>query len=324
MAADSTRIVNYSQPRDDVEQALDVVFVHGLGGDAILTWRSGEDTWLEWLADDFPEAAIWSLGYPADNTKWTSRGNGMSLPDRVHTLMNRLLDHGIGTRRTLFVCHSLGGLVVKQMLRKSLDLRIADLSLVADSTVAVAFLATPHSGSTLASFAGVFPLSRPTRATLALRAHCPHLKDLGDWYRQNAELMGISTSAYYESRRLKKWIRTVTVVNPTSADPGVTGCVAVAIDADHVTIAKPASRDADVYLGISRLISSKLREAVAAPPSNRIDVTEILSEAIKPPEALVQAIREIEALRDLDLLDPGEVSQAKLGIVKNFYGATGD
>lgn len=247
----------------------------------------------------------------------------MALPDRVHTLMNRLLDHGIGTRRTLFVCHSLGGLVVKQILRKSVELQIADLALVARSTVAVAFLATPHSGSSLASFAGVFPLSRPTKTMLALRAHCPHLKDLGDWYRQNADPLGISTAAYYESRGVRKWIRRVTVVNSTSADPGVTGCVAIAIDADHLTIAKPTSRDADVYLGISRLISAQLREAADASAPATGDAADLLAKASDAPEALIRAIRGVEALRDLDLLDPGEVSQAKVGIVKQFYGANG-
>jgi hypothetical protein len=156
---------------------------------------------------------------------------------------------------------------------------------------------------------------------LALRAHCPHLKDLGDWYRQNVDSLGISTAAYYESRGVRKWVRRVTVVNSTSADPGVTGCVAIAIDADHLTIAKPTSRDADVYLGISRLISAKLREVGDAPaPAKGDAAADILSKAINPPEALIRMIREVEALRDLDLLDPGEVSQAKIGIVKQFYG----
>ena len=87
------------------ERAADVVFVHGLDGDAKRTWmaippRLGliqrfwhwltatenvpqpmVDFWPEWVASDFPEAGIWSLAYPAASTAWV--GTAMPLPDRA-------------------------------------------------------------------------------------------------------------------------------------------------------------------------------------------------------------------------------------------------
>ena len=307
----------------DVAPRLDVVFVHGLGGDGQATWGGGErESWLKWLTEDIPEIAVWALEYPAESTKWTSRGEGMAIPDRASNLISTLLYYGIGSRNTLYVCHSLGGLIVKQILRHSVEMAKPDWACIADTTVGVAFLATPHSGSSLATFAKVVTASRPTRTTLALTAHCPHLKELGDWYRQNAARLGIETVAYTESQKLRGTFRSFTVVTATSADPGVDGCIATSIDADHVSIAKPRSREHDTYRGVETFIRRQVAKhfvtsdehSVAEAPETPAFTTP------PPPPDLVRQIRELQAMRELDLLDGGEVSAVKMGILNNYYG----
>jgi pimeloyl-ACP methyl ester carboxylesterase len=317
---DSSQLVRISSPDNEATAELDVVFVHGLGGSLDSTWGVGEATWLHWLSRDHPNVVIWSLGYPAATTKWTDGGNGMSLPERVPTLLDRLLDNGIGSRKVAFVCHSLGGLIVKQMLRHAADMHLLRLQAISESTMGVAFLATPHSGSTLATFAGAIGPARPTRATLALRAHCPHLQELGDWYRQNANMLGIETVAYRESRKTRRWLGAVLVVNPTSADPGVANCVTVAIDADHISIAKPRDRDADVYLGISRFISGLCDRAAAAKVEKAASGLHRFEDAITPPTDLVEQIREVEAMKDMGLITSGDVAEVRSGLLQKHYG----
>ncbi|MDR7191006.1 pimeloyl-ACP methyl ester carboxylesterase [Microbacterium sp. BE35] len=316
----SSRLVRISPPGNDASATLDVVFVHGLGGSIDTTWGAGESTWLHWLSDDHPGAVIWSLGYPAAATKWTDRGSGMSLPDRVPTLIDRLRDNGIGSRKVAFVCHSLGGLIVKQMLRHAEGVQLLDIQTISTSTMGVAFLATPHSGSTLATFIGTVGPARPTLTTLSLRAHCSHLEELGNWYRQNAGALGIQTVAYRETRKTRRWFGAVLVVNPTSANPGITDCVTTPIDADHSSIAKPQDRDADVYLGISRFITRLQDRAASEQDAKAESGLNSLESAITPPADLVEKIREIDAMKDMGLITSGEVAEVRTGILYKHYG----
>ncbi len=307
---------------------LDVVFVHGLGGDGDGTWRpKGSESWLCWLAEDIPSIAVWSLTYPAGSTKWTADGEGMALPERASNLIPTLNYYGIGSRKTLFVCHSLGGLVVKQILRQSAEMAMPDWAPIAESTVGVAFLATPHSGSDLATFTKIVAVARPTKTTLALTSHCPHLKELGDWYRQNAARLGIETASYAESRKVRRVFRTVMVVTVTSADPGIDGCITTSLDADHIDISKPTSRATDTYRGIETFIRRQLvrsisagGEMAAAGGALTVPTPGGLDAGTAPTGDLIRKIRELQAMGDMNLLNPGEVSALKLGIVNHYYG----
>jgi len=77
--------------------SLDLVFVHGLGGDWLETWsHTGEKTgfWPRWIADDKPAFQVWSLEYPAVRTAW--RGPSMSLLEYADDVLDCLRLSGIG------------------------------------------------------------------------------------------------------------------------------------------------------------------------------------------------------------------------------------
>jgi hypothetical protein len=109
------------------EPRADVIFVHGLGGDPFTTWQHSskrEDSWPYWLAEEVPEVQVYCLEYEAAPAKWL--GPSLPLVERAQNILALLLGKGIGKRPIVFICHSLGGLVIKQMLRKTQDESIED------------------------------------------------------------------------------------------------------------------------------------------------------------------------------------------------------
>jgi len=253
------------------ERQLDVVFVHGLGGDPIDTWRSGTDgntSWPHWLALEFgSKIGVWTLGYAAAPTRMRGlraslfgsqdpdAGAAMSLPRRAENALDRLVGAGIGNRPVCFITHSLGGLLVKSILRRAADSASAPERLqMAEQCRGVLFLATPHHGSRLAKLASAFKLYFPTVSTLDLKDNDDHLMDLYEWYRDYAPSHKIHTRSYYENKEVKG---VVIVVPRSSADPGVTGETArgpTPLDRDHLEISKPRNRNDQAYLGSTQLI----------------------------------------------------------------------
>ena len=137
----------------DTDPLLDLVFIHGLDGDYSDTWRShdGKEVWPKWLGDEFPQARIHSLAYEAASSKWFA-GGALPLPSRAKDALDELVLRAIGERPTIFICHSMGGLLLKAILRKAsespkeLDRRLAA------STRHILFIATPHHGSSIADY----------------------------------------------------------------------------------------------------------------------------------------------------------------------------
>ncbi|MCB1035608.1 MAG: hypothetical protein KDD47_17430 [Acidobacteria bacterium] len=234
------------------ERKMDVVFVHGLGGDREGTWHPAgrpQDLFPRWIGEDHPEVGVWSLGYGARTSDWF--GASMPLADRAVNALEHLRAHGLVRRPLVFVTHSLGGIVVKRMLRHARDMNAGDL----EEVRGVAFLATPHGGSSLATFARLLPrIFRPSSLVYELVAAHPELRDLSSWYRNNHQRLGIRTKVLFETQKTW-WLK---VVREDAADPGVAGVDVVPIPADHFSICKPCSRDELVYRTVSAFVAECL------------------------------------------------------------------
>lgn len=235
------------------------VFFHGLGGDSLKTWQSDKnpnESMLQWLAKDIKGLAIWTVSYPAATSKW--QGPSMHLADRAKNVLDRILiEPGLQTGEIILLGHSLGGLVIKQLLRtaEGMSYKQSEATGLLKRVRRVAFMATPHSGSDLASFADLFRiLVRPSSATKDLMDNDSNLRDLNQWYRLWAEKEQIQHLILSETQPLKI---AGFIVKPDSSDPGLL-TNPTPIDADHLTICKPENRSSEVYLHIRNFIEKSL------------------------------------------------------------------
>jgi pimeloyl-ACP methyl ester carboxylesterase len=105
------------------EKRANAVFFHGLGGDAKSTWQATGDQasfWPAWLAEDIQGLSVYSVGYEAPVSGW--HGSAMEFTDRAANVLNLLLvKSDLAAGELILVGHSLGGLVIKQVLRKAAD-----------------------------------------------------------------------------------------------------------------------------------------------------------------------------------------------------------
>ncbi|CAL8584147.1 hypothetical protein XPA_009752 [Xanthoria parietina] len=175
-------VVNPSTP------TLDVVFVHGFNGDALRTWRhktarfsddrqqhsmlerpkkvprlmsalsrhAGDSELVYWpkhlLPETLPSARVFAYGY---DTRVRHALDAPVSKNTVYDIASDFLRTLEAERRSqpsrplIFIAHSLGGIVVKELLRQSYGHQAhhSHLHRIYKATAAVLFFGTPHGGA---------------------------------------------------------------------------------------------------------------------------------------------------------------------------------
>ncbi|KAK4163895.1 hypothetical protein QBC43DRAFT_318890 [Cladorrhinum sp. PSN259] len=113
---------------------------------------SGGQNHVFWPADllprECPNSRILVFGYDSMVTKYmASSTNKNSIVSHSKDLLFALQRETVADRPLIFVAHSLGGIVVKEMLSRSSMSVEPQLRNIVESTAAVLFLGTPHRGS---------------------------------------------------------------------------------------------------------------------------------------------------------------------------------
>jgi hypothetical protein len=156
------------------EPAIDIVLIHGVAGHPLSTWRSSTDqtvSWpRDWIPQDIPNCRVLSLSYEVrENTsiygyfvnvdqlykysmiyqvylsKWA--GDSTPLKEQSLLLLKKLKLAAVGNRPVIFVTHSFGGLVAKDLLRYAANNK--EFQSIRDQSLGVFFYSTPHRGSHL-------------------------------------------------------------------------------------------------------------------------------------------------------------------------------
>lgn len=106
----------------DGQDIVDIVAIHGLNGDYADTWTATPDagSQVNWLRDLLPNevsnARIMSFSYNSAVQFSKSTSDVFTFADQLlEQLYNARFDGRQQSRRLVFICHSLGGIVFKQV-----------------------------------------------------------------------------------------------------------------------------------------------------------------------------------------------------------------
>ncbi|KZF24708.1 hypothetical protein L228DRAFT_245695 [Xylona heveae TC161] len=271
---------------------VDIVLVHGLHGHPYLTWTT-KDPSVFWPADLLPSSLqnervrILTYGYNADVAAFMTGTSGVggaskdNIPRHAETLVselcaNRSLAGDAATQRPIvFICHSLGGLVVKSALTYSSTIQkknVEHLRSIYLSTYGILFLGTPHLGSDLAKWGSILESIARAMVPKAVLHTSPRL--VNALKRQSESLAGITR--YFESidHRFQMYffheglpmnfgLTKKIVVDEASATPLKGGVSHATIQADHANICKFSAQKAPGYLLVVEAIKRSARDAPA-------------------------------------------------------------
>ncbi|KAI0886796.1 uncharacterized protein GGS22DRAFT_158690 [Annulohypoxylon maeteangense] len=313
---------------------VDIVLVHGLNGDPEKTWSAKNGVF--WPSDLLPtslrdaRANILVYGYNADvySKKHGSNPSDNFIYMHAQTLVTSLThyrkDELSSHNPIIWVCHSLGGILVKRALLYSNDLRASqheDYRSIYVSTYGLIFLGTPHTGSEIAGWGTMLQgMSDAVVPRTFFQSESVLLKTLK---RDNETLQNINNHFLDIYQRFKilmahenhktdmKGTRML-IVDAQSAGPQLPGVTYYAIEATHSGMCKFESRNAPGY----RTIATAIREWV-------VDAPDVIATRwrVEDDEKLARAKHEIEE-RMKPWLDSQRIQQTGQGSIPQHNDTT--
>ena len=221
-----------------------IVFVHGLHG-SHESWRAANGAyWPDLVRTDahfaYSDVVVAEYPSPESNGKMSS----VQLADILWTRLKQ--DHVWDHREVVFLAHSLGGILVEEMLLRH-PAEAAKVRFIVS-------YGTPHEGSTVARIASLYDKD-PLLNDLSDASDNTFLTQLEDSWRGHDSVNGIHRFCAYESedtrpedgfaRYLRPHTRVVSYFSATY------GCDVTTppqeIHADHIHMIKPLSRASSAY-----------------------------------------------------------------------------
>jgi tetratricopeptide (TPR) repeat protein len=237
----ATPVSHYERPVAKTGPFKDrvIVFVHGIFGNAGRTWTA--PTGAYWprllLGDDaFHDFDVYVANYESPPL-----GNTLTVDEVVATLNSRFTADGVFTkhREVVFVCHSLGGIIVQQLLLTFRE--------NARKVPLIYFFGVPEEGAQVAAIGKWFS-SDPLLKTLLHGNENEYLLSLENQWR--AARFEVHRYCAYEKKPVKGGIVIVDRLSSTRNcdDPPIP------INEDHFGIVKPSNRAHDSYIALRNAI----------------------------------------------------------------------
>ncbi|KAF2177491.1 hypothetical protein K469DRAFT_732439 [Zopfia rhizophila CBS 207.26] len=257
----------------DTDPEIDIVAVHGLNGDALKTWTAKNGVcWLhhpDFLPKYIRNARVLAWGYNGSISALT--GDKPS-KDRIHhhaqTLLERRVDEPI-----IFICHSLGGIIVKRTLSYSNTRnsdKIAHIHTIFTCTYGILFFGTPHHGSpkahllrTLQKLASIAVPQRigqfESDLVSALEEGSETLQNITDYF---VPLMkNFCIYYFWESESADLKYTKERIVSQESAAPIVDATERTGIQADHSGMVKFGEKDSSDFKVVAATLDKYCGEA---------------------------------------------------------------
>ncbi len=239
---------------ENPERNCDVVFVHGARQGGIKAWQQHgagtKESFPHWLGQDLPSVGIWTLEY--ESGFFAVQGHRMPLQDQALTALGDLEVNGFGARPVVFIAHSVGGLLVKQLLLIARDSQQPQWKKILNQTRGVVFISTSHLGFHIPKFA----LKFLHKSVAELSYRNPLLIKLNDAFRDLVKTQALRIKIYYEARKSLYGLRYIIQVSKESADAVIPGVTPIPVNKGHNTICKPETRQDKVYLGAKQLVQA--------------------------------------------------------------------
>lgn len=222
---------------------------------------------MDWLPDDYPNIRVIGCNYESSLSHWSVSSGCVcektagKLESRAKEFLEYLIDAGVGHHRpVVWVGHSMGGLLAKKIIIQALESDDPNLREIAENTMGVLFLGTPHKGS---QFAQLKQASRllfsPTVEVVDLCENAKHLLQLNEKFIQfvnefkKIEIVCIAEGLPTVMTSLKLPLN---IVTKESAALNV-GDFYV-LNEDHLGISKPICKQSFLYQRLLKMIEKAL------------------------------------------------------------------
>lgn len=284
MAISSTCLAQDNYYRYESSNNSVIVFVHGVLGDAKLTWKNKESGayWPDLISKDsaFDGVNIYILDYPSTVFERNSSISELANDMRLAFEGDKVVAH----KDIYIVAHSMGGLVVRDFITKY---RSGDY-LYAQKVRMVHFFGTPTEGSPYAALAAIVSKNPQFGKLMPMKVADGYLADLlRNWHSTGLKIR--SFCAYEQKSTFG-----IMVVDFRSASNGCTEPLD-GLNTDHLGLVKPSRIDAargpyasflNAFLKVSRSRQKEPNPPVEPSASGaRPAPTNSSNELVRPNEA---------------------------------------